>query len=500
MRSGYACADPNTSGGVPMQPVIPAPVQRIEDLPGPRGWPLLGNLLQVKFSRIHRDLEAWSRVYGPLFRVRLGSTRMLVIADHALIHTVLRDRPDVFRRASRLREVSDEMGGAPGLFVSEGQAWRHQRRMVMASFAPVHVRTYFPSLLKVTQRLHARWRKASLDGTFIDLQADLKCFTVDAIAGLAFGTEVNSLESGDDPIHRHLDIILDATFRRAMAPLPYWRWLRLPADRQLEHSVAALKTAINGFITQARARMQADPDLHQHPRNLLEAMLAAADHGDAVLDDADVAGNVATMLFAGEDTTANTLAWLIYLMQRHPEALQRAQDEARRVAPDLALLGPEHLDGLEYLEACISEAMRLKPVAPFLLLEALFDTTVAHVQVPAGTLLWCVMRHDCLDESHFHNPGAFDPTRWLGDADRRVSMPFRSGPRMCPGRYLALLEIKLAMVMLLGSFEIESVVTADGRETQEVMGFTMNPQALRMRLRGLSAPPIAARSAPPCRG
>ncbi len=455
----------------------------IEDLPGPPAWPLLGNLPQLKLSRVHRDIEAWSRVYGSLFRVKLGPTPVLVVADHEVVLSVLRDRPDVFRRASKLRDVSDEMGGAPGLFSAEGETWREQRRMVMASFTPTQVRAYFPSLLKVAQALRVRWLKAANEGVWIDLQADLKRFSVDVIAGLAFGIEVNSMESGDDPIHHHLDIILAATFRRTLSPLPYWRWVRLPADRQLERSMAALKIAISGFIGQARARMQNDPDRRLHPHNLLEAMLAAADQGDAGVDDNDVAGNVATMLFAGEDTTANTLAWLICLLQRHPEALRRAQDEVRCLAPDLAALGPEQLDRLDYLDACVSEAMRLKPVAPFLVVEALRNTTVDDVQVAAGTLVWCVLRHDSVDDRHFPNAGAFDPQRWLEGADKRVSMPFGAGPRICPGRYLALLEIKLAMAMLLGSFEIESVRTADGSEVQEVMGFTMNPVALRMRIR-----------------
>ena len=464
--------------------LIPSALRRIEDLPGPRGWPLLGNLPQFRISRIHRDVEAWSRTYGPLFRIGFGRTTVLVVADHETVLAVLRDRPDVFGRSSRLRQVGEEMGGVPGLFSAEGQAWHDQRRMVMASFAPGHIRAFFPFLLGVTQRLRTRWRKAAADGASIDLQSDLKRFTVDAIAGLAFGTEVDSLAGGDDPIHRHLDIILAATFRRVMSALPYWRWVRLPADRQVERSMAALKAAIAGFVAQARARLQVDPGQREHPRNLLEAMIAAADRSDSALDDRAVAGNVATMLFAGEDTTANTLAWLIDLMQRHPQALARAQDETRRRVPDLDACGFEDLDRLDYLGACIAEALRLKPVAPFLGLEARRDTSVAGVYVPAGTLLWCMLRRDSVDERYFPDAATFDPQRWLnGDANKRVAMPFGAGPRICPGRYLALLEIRLAMAMLLGSFEIESVTAPDGGETREAMEFTMNPVGLRMRLR-----------------
>lgn len=467
-----------------MKPATSAPTLRsIEDLPGPRGWPLVGSLLKVKLSRIHQDMEAWSRVYGPLFHVRLGTTAVLVVADHDMILAILRARPHVFQRSSKLRKVAEEMGAMPGLFTSEGEAWHRQRRMVMASFAPAHVRAYFAFLLKVTQRLHARWHQAMIDAAAIDLRADLKRFTVDVIAGLAFGAEVNSLESGEDPIHRHLDIIFAATFRRVMSPVAYWRYVKLPADRQLERSVAALNAAIEDFIARARARMQADPGLRQNPRNLLEAMIAAADQSGGAVDDRDVLGNVSTILLAGEDTTANTLAWLVYLLYRNPHVLNRAQDEVRRLAPELAALTPELLDRLEYLEACITEAMRLKPVAPFLGVETLSDTTVADVQVPAGTLVWCVMRHDSVDERYFHNADAFEPARWLNGGDKRVAMPFGAGPRICPGRYLASLEMKMAMAMLLGNFEIESVATPNGREAQELMSFTMNPVALQMRLR-----------------
>ncbi len=476
--------DAQTAPSSPPAGPTPRPLRSIDDLPGPQGWPIIGNLLQVRMAHIHQDIERWCPKYGPIFRVRLGPTQMVVVADHKIVKTLLRDRPDGFQRASRLREVGIEMGGTPGLFAAEGDAWRHQRRMVMASFAPGNIRAFLPLLLKVTQRLQSRWSKAASSGQLIDLQADLKRFTLDVIAGLAFGAEVNTLETGDDVIQHHLDIVLGGVYRRVMSPLPYWRWIRLPADRKLERSNVAVREAISGFIAAARERMQADPSLREHPRNLLEAMLTAADAGDAKVDDRDVAGNVSTMLFAGEDTTANTLAWLIWLLHRHPDALRRAQQEVRSAIPDISTSSVELIDSLDYLDACVSEAMRLKPVAPFLAFEAVSDTTIADIRVPAGTLVWCVLRRDSVDDRHLTNAANFQPERWINDADaaKRVAMPFGSGPRICPGRFLALLEIKLAMAMLLGGFEIDSVDTPDGGDAREVMHFTMTPVGLRMRL------------------
>ena len=477
---------------MPAETLNPAAALRnIEDLPGPPGLPIIGNLLQAKTDNMHRIVEQWSAQYGPFFRFKVGPRKFLAVADHEAVGAVLRDRPEGFARTDKLDNVWTEMGLQTGLFAANGERWKRQRRMVMAGFDPGHVKAYFPSLKKVVQRLHGRWQKAARAGDHIPLQPDLMRYTVDAITGLAFGADINTLESDDDVIQHHLDQIFPALFRRALAPFPYWRYLRLPADRRLDRSVKEVVTAIDGFIAITRARMAADPGLRERPNNLLEAMIAAADLGGSGVDDRDVAGNVLTMLLAGEDTTANTLAWMLHLLERHPEALRRAQDEVRRVAPDPSAFTPEQMAALDYVEACANETMRLKPVAPVLVFQAVHDTTLGDVRVPRGTHVWTVMRRDSVSDRHFPNAAAFQPERWLSDgnpgqaasATKRVSMPFGAGPRMCPARYLALLEMKMAMAMLLGRFDILSVDTADGGEVVERIAFSMAPVGLRMKLR-----------------
>ncbi len=463
--------------------------RRIGDLPGPRGLPLLGNALQFQPSQMHLAAEAWSRKYGEAFRFRIGPREFLALSNPETIAAVLRDRPDGFQRTTRLSIVAREMGFG-GLFSSNGEQWRRQRPMVMAGFDPAHIKSYFPALVRVTQRFAARWRRAAAAGSAIDLQADLMRYTVDVTAGLAFGADINTLESEEEVIQSHLDKVLPALFSRVMSPLPVW--LPRPGQRAVAKHLEALTRAVEGFIAGARERMAANPELRSHPTNLIEAMIAARDNEASGLDDGDVSGNVLTMLLAGEDTTANTLAWAVWLLSRNPQAARRAREEVRSVLGDEPLPAKyEQASALAYVEACANETMRLRPVAPLIVAEAVRDTVVAGIAVPARQLVMCLMRPGTLDERHFPDPGTFNPARWLADAGsarastsaKRVAMPFGAGPRLCPGRYLAMLEMKMVLAMLVAGFDIESVATPDGGDPREHLALTMAPVGLKLRLR-----------------
>ena len=463
----------------------------IGDLPGPRGLPIIGNALQIDSSRLHLIAEAWSRKYGDYFRIRLGGGALLVIKNPDAIAQVLRDRPEGFERLRRMNQIAKEMG-LDGLFSVNGEQWRRQRPMVMAGLDPAHIKSYFPALVRVTQRLARRWQRAAAAGEAIELQADLMRYTVDVTAGLAFGADINTLESDHEVIQTHLDKVFPALHRRLLSPFAYWRWLHLRAERELAGHLRELHRAVQGFIAMARQRMDADPSLRTQPKNLIEAMIAARDVEGSGLGDSDVAGNVLTMLLAGEDTTANTLAWMIWLLSRHPVAMRRARDEVRGAIGAQPLPTQyEQLSALAYVEGCAHETMRLKPVAPLQMLQAARDSVVAGIDIPAGQVVMLLMRPAATDERHFPDPQTFDPARWLsGEAPgraaasaKRVAMPFGAGPRLCPGRYLAMQEIKMAIAMLLGGFEIESVLTREGGEPREQLSFTMAPTGLRMRLR-----------------
>jgi len=463
----------------------PKAIRRIADLPGPQGLPFLGNALQFRSPSLHLELEAWAAQYGPYYQLRAAGRRILVVSDHQVVASVLRDRPAAFSRTARLREIGQEMGLQPGVFSAEGEDWMRQRRMVMAGFDPGHVRAYYPALVKVAQRLVKRWTQAAQRQETIVLQSDLMRYTVDTIAGLAFGAVVDTLGADGDVIQQHLDKVFPALFRRITAPIPLWRIFPSRADRALARSMVEVNKAVDNFIAQARLRMQAEPQRHTQPQNLLEAMLAAADRPDSGLSDAQVAGNVMTMLLAGEDTTANTIAWMIYLLWTHPQALAKACDEVRSKVRDCQQPSMDEVVDLEFIEACIHETMRLKPVGPQLPLQANADVVVGDVQVSKGTIVINLLRRDSVREDLVPRASRFEPERWLQSDNpaKRSSTPFGAGPRICPGRYLAMLEMKIAMTALLGHFDIEFVGTADGQPPRERLSFAMMPVGLQMRLR-----------------
>ncbi|MCG2592244.1 cytochrome P450 [Ramlibacter sp. XY19] len=472
-------------------PVAPVP-RSFEGVPGPRGWPLLGVAPRLRREAFHTQLEGWARDFGDVFAFRIGRRRFLAVADPEVIAGVLRRRPGAFRRGSRLEQVSREMGFL-GLFSANGETWRRQRPMVLHGLDPTHIRSYLPAMVEITERLRRRWQEAATQGREIDLLADLMRYTVDVTTCLAFGHNLNTLEaSAENAIQQHLNVILPALFKRLLAPFRLPAWLR---DKSLDHHVLALRDAVRGFIAQTREQLAARPELRKHPENLIQALLAAAEDGQQGITDEDVSGNVLTMLLAGEDTTAHTLAWLFWLLHANPQAVAQARAEVDAVLPPGGLVrSTEDLARLDAVEACANEAMRLKPVAPVIMNEVAEDAVVADVLVPRGAIVVCMMRPGGMDAKQFAQPQAFDPARWNPEAGgksmsaaKRATMPFGAGPRMCPGRYLAMAEIKMVTAMLLANFELEEVSAPGGAEPEERLTLTMAPVGLKMRLRPRSA-------------
>jgi cytochrome P450 len=401
---------------------------------------------------------------------------------------VLRNRPDGFQRGKRMRAIVLELG-VDGVFNAEDAKWRRQRKLAMLALNTNHLREFFTRLEVVTGRLQRRWERAAAAGAAVDASADLRRFTVDVTSSLAFATDLNTLETEGDVIQRHLDKVFPAVARRLFALVPYWRWFKLPADRELDAAIKEVHQLVNKLVADARLRLATDTSADAKPGNFLDAMLATQGDDTTAFTDSEVVGNALTMLLAGEDTTSNTLAWMMHLMTEHPDVQARMQQEADRVLgsanrpPDYASTGELH-----YIEAVAHETMRHKPVAPFLWLEPTEDIVLGDVRVPYGTAVNVLTSHVAMEDGNFADAQAFRPERWLQAAGRsseghntQAFLPFGAGPRFCPGRHLAMLEIKMVASMLCRNFEVSRA--ADAPSTDEVFSFTMMPSSVRVKLR-----------------
>ena len=460
-----------------------AAVRKLVSCPGPRGLPLLGNVHQLDLTRLSTVLEGWADRYGPLYRIRLGGRDALVVADVDAIHTMLRQRPEGYRRLHTIESVLAELG-ITGAFSAEGEDWRRLRRLAMQSLHGDYLRRYSGTVARVTARLQERWARAAATAADVDVQQDMMRYTVDVIAGLSLGYDLNTLQDDSDPLQARLREFFPMVNRRVNAAFPYWRYVRLPADRRLDRARAEIDTTVRDIIRAARLRRAADD---RPPTDMLEAMLAPQD-GVAAFTDAEIAGNVITILLAGQETTASTMSWIVHCVIEHPEVQARMREEANRVLGSAAVAGFDATGKLPYIEAVINETMRVRPIAPVLFLEPNDDAVIAGIQVPRGTPVFALSMYHARRDSHFGHARSFDPDRWLRDGaaprsqghDTRAFLPFGAGPRYCPGRNLAMLEATMVAAMLVRNFEITPPPSAPA--VGERFAFTYQPVGLTARL------------------
>jgi cytochrome P450 len=460
--------------------------QRLEDLPAPSALPWLGNLHQFDPKRLRAQLEAWCETLGPTYTFKLGPKRILVTSNLEIALSALRDRPGRFRRLSTIEPVAAEIG-MNGVFSLEGEAWRRQRGLVTRALAPHRLENFFPTLRLIADRLRRHWQRCADAGVDIDALQDLTRFTVDITATLLFGTDVNTLESDEDAIQRHIGVIFPMVNYRVNALFPYWRYFKLPKDYQLDRSVEAVRAFASGMIEHARERMRREPG--KSPSNLLEAMLALRDEPDSGVSDNDVYANLLTLLLAGEDTTAYSLAWTMHILAGDQGLQSRLYQAALNALGD-ARVPTTFADTakLALFEGVAFEAMRMRPVSPLIFLEANEKVELAGIEIPKGTPVFLLTRPATLDDDNYRDAKAFKPERWgvgpgenTGDGhNTKAFLHFGAGPRFCPGRYLAMLEMKVVLATLSRNFSIEHV--EDPGLTHEVFAFTMMPSRLRLRL------------------
>jgi cytochrome P450 len=453
----------------------------IAELTGPRPLPLVGNLPEFVRGHVpHRVMERWADEYGPTFRFRLQGSDHVVTADPAIVDVVMRRRPDDFRRSPHVSDVLTEIAPV-GVFTAEDDRWRRLRKVATQSLNAAYLRQYFTTITMVTERLLRQWEAAAATGERIDVLDRMMRYTLDVTAGLAMGHDLNALESTGDGLPSRVAKLFPAFHRRINALVPYWRHVKLPADRRLDATVEEIRAVVDEQYQAARVRVAAG----EPPSNFLEALVKPIENEPAITDD-EIFGNVLTMLLAGEDTTSSTAAWALYYLAEHPDALRRVRAEADEVLGDQRLpADPATVGRLRYAEAVVNEVMRLRPVAPLLSFQAKRDLTVDGLVLPAGQIVFVLMSYGARrDTARFPDPDVFRPERWMDGSLPKEAlpfMPFGAGPRFCPGRNLAVIEAAMVTSVLGRAFDLAPDRSAG--PVTERLAFTVFPVNHYLRVR-----------------
>ncbi len=243
-----------------------AGTRSLDGLPGPKPFPLVGNLHQISPTKVHLVLQGWAEQYGPIYKLQMGPRRAVAISDQHMINELLRARPENFRRSANMDRIISEIG-VNGVFNAEGDAWRPQRKLSVAALAQRNLRQLYPCIKTVASRLNSRWKRSA--GEPLDLVEELRRFTVDVTMLIAFGYDVNTVEQADDGIQRELEIIFPAVNRRLFALFPTWRIVRSPSDRRLERALKNVRAWLSGLVDDARAGLKSDPNRALRPSNFL---------------------------------------------------------------------------------------------------------------------------------------------------------------------------------------------------------------------------------------
>jgi cytochrome P450 len=368
----------------------------------------------------------------------------------------------------------------------------------MPSFNTAHLKGFFPTLQKITARLMKRWELQCAEGKDCAAQKDLMRFTVDVTTNLAFGYDLSTLDGtgAGEGIQTHLEKIFPALQRRINVPFPYWRYFRLPKDRVLDRAIRKVYGLINEILAGTRREIERNPELKTKPANFLHALLSSQEQEGSALSNDELVAHVLTILVAGEDTTANAISWMMYFSLLYPEVQEKMYAEALQVLGNRDWFETyQDTERLTYIEAVANESMRLKPVAPFLMLEAIDDIQVSGVQIPKGTKVVPMTSFAAVQEENFTHAAEFRPERWLEEFrpdfpihNVKASLPFGGGPRFCPGRNLALLEMKTTMAMACRKFRFSP--PRNGQKMREELAFVVIPANFWVSLHRRSPPSL----------
>ncbi|MYS23003.1 MULTISPECIES: cytochrome P450 [unclassified Streptomyces] len=413
-------------------------------------------------------LEVMTQVaarYGDAARLPLGPKTLYFFNSPEHAKHVLADNPGNFHKGIGLVHARRVLGD--GLLTSEGELWKSQRRTMQPVFQAKRINLQLNAVADEAERLAERLRGHIGHGS-VDVRKMMTELTLGVLGRTLLATDLSEYASmGDD-----FEAVQNQAMFEMMSLNAVPGWVPLPRQTKFRRARRSLEDVV--------ARLRAER--LEHPTaagdDVVSRLIQATnDEPDRAMAMTRMRDELVTLLLAGHETTASTLSWAFYLIDRHPEVARRLHEEAAAVLGG-GPLSLADLHSLTYTTRVLEEVMRLYPPVWILPRLAQEDDEIGGYRVPSGAdVLICpytLHRHPGhWDRPDDFDPDRFEPARSAGRA-RYAYIPFGAGPRFCVGNNLGMMEATIVL----------ATVARDLRLTA-VSGYRARPEPmLTLRIRG----------------
>jgi len=431
-------------------------------LPSPsrRRQPALLRQMLVQPQPVLDELAA---ELGPVFALGAGPLRMVVLGEPSVVHQLLAMPTSAFRWGHPFNVIGF-VTGPTSVIVSDGADWKRRRSPVQAAFSRRRLNRWIPTILQQTDDAIDAL-VADLDGGTreMDLYPIGRRLVLGIVVRTLFGSRMGErADEIGDLMQRPQDYLESPGIRQIPHPFPHTARARVKADR----------VAFDRLIDEQIALRRRDPS--GDPLDVLEALVAESD-----LTDAEIRDQVVTLIGAGYDTTAASLAWILRRIPLVPGLLDRLRAEADAVLGPIGD-GPAPDEGtlarLDLAERSMRETLRLHPAGSISPRQAAEDVDVAGYHIRKGTMILWSPYLAGRDPSAWDDPLAFDPDRFVDLTAEQAAIadqawvPFGRGPRACIGFALAQIELTLILSRIAQRLDLTPVST----EVPEPRGMVVN--------------------------